>query len=40
MTRIAFIGLGAMGARMAHRLVDAGHEVTVYTPHCGAGGAA
>ena len=30
MTRIAFIGLGAMGARMARRLVDAGHELIVY----------
>ncbi len=30
MTRIAVIGLGAMGARMARRLLDAGHELTVY----------
>lgn len=30
MTRVAFIGLGAMGSRMARRLVDAGHEVAVW----------
>ncbi|TMR97429.1 NAD(P)-binding domain-containing protein [Nonomuraea basaltis] len=30
MTALAWIGLGAMGARMARRLVDAGHEVTVW----------
>ena len=30
MTRIAFIGLGAMGSRMARRLVDAGHELVVW----------
>lgn len=30
MTRIAFIGLGNMGAPMAHNLVKAGHELTVY----------
>ena len=30
MTRIAFIGLGAMGSRMACRLVDAGHELAVW----------
>lgn len=30
MTRIAFLGLGAMGSRMAHRLVDAGLDVTVW----------
>lgn len=28
--RIAFLGMGAMGSRMAHRLVDAGHGVTVW----------
>lgn len=28
--RIAFLGLGNMGAGMAGRLLDAGHEVTVY----------
>ena len=30
MTRIAVLGLGAMGARMARRLIDAGHDVAVY----------
>ena len=30
MTRIAFLGLGAMGRRIATRLVDGGHEVTVW----------
>lgn len=30
MTKIAFLGLGAMGRRMAARLVAAGHEVTVW----------
>lgn len=30
MARIAFLGLGAMGSRMAARLVQAGHEVTVW----------
>lgn len=30
MTRIAFLGLGAMGARMATKLLEAGHTVTVY----------
>ncbi|WP_440997792.1 3-hydroxyisobutyrate dehydrogenase [Arhodomonas sp. SL1] len=30
MTRIAFIGLGNMGAPMATNLVQAGHEVTVF----------
>lgn len=30
MARIAFLGLGAMGARMAARLIGAGHEVTVW----------
>lgn len=29
-TRIAFLGLGAMGSRMATRLVQAGHTVTVW----------
>ncbi|MCA9591311.1 MAG: NAD(P)-dependent oxidoreductase, partial [Myxococcales bacterium] len=31
MVRIAFLGLGAMGRRMARRLVDAGHDVVVWT---------
>jgi 3-hydroxyisobutyrate dehydrogenase len=30
MTRITFLGLGAMGQRMAARLLDAGHTVTVW----------
>jgi 3-hydroxyisobutyrate dehydrogenase-like beta-hydroxyacid dehydrogenase len=30
MTSIAFIGVGAMGGRMAARLLDAGHDLTVY----------
>ncbi|MEM8962474.1 MAG: NAD(P)-dependent oxidoreductase [Acidobacteriota bacterium] len=30
MTTIAFLGLGAMGSRMAANLVSAGHEVTVW----------
>lgn len=30
MTKLAFLGLGAMGAPMAARLIDAGHEVTVW----------
>jgi 3-hydroxyisobutyrate dehydrogenase-like beta-hydroxyacid dehydrogenase len=28
--RVGFVGLGAMGARMARRLVNAGHRVSVY----------
>lgn len=30
MSRIAFLGLGRMGAPMARRLVDAGHDVVVW----------
>ncbi|MBX9859573.1 MAG: NAD(P)-dependent oxidoreductase [Sphingomonas sp.] len=30
MTKIAFLGLGAMGSRMARRLLDAGHELTIW----------
>ncbi|MEM7722106.1 MAG: NAD(P)-dependent oxidoreductase [Pseudomonadota bacterium] len=30
MTKIAFLGLGAMGTRMATRLTQAGHDVTVW----------
>ncbi|MEL7449483.1 MAG: NAD(P)-dependent oxidoreductase [Pseudomonadota bacterium] len=30
MKKIAFLGLGAMGSRMAARLIDAGHDVTVW----------
>jgi len=33
--RIAFLGLGAMGSRMATRLVEAGHEVTVWSRSLG-----
>src|SRR5690349_10218466 len=29
-TKVAWIGLGAMGARMARRLMDAGYHVTVW----------
>ena len=28
--RVAFLGLGSMGAGMAARLITAGHELTVY----------
>jgi 3-hydroxyisobutyrate dehydrogenase-like beta-hydroxyacid dehydrogenase len=30
MTRVAFLGVGAMGGRMARRLLDVGHELTVW----------
>lgn len=30
MTRIAVLGLGAMGSRMATRLIDAGHQLSVW----------
>ncbi len=30
MTRVAFLGLGAMGAPMAGRVLDAGHDLTVW----------
>lgn len=30
MACVAFLGLGAMGSRMVARLIDAGHEVTVW----------
>ncbi|MCA9671742.1 MAG: NAD(P)-dependent oxidoreductase [Myxococcales bacterium] len=30
MAKVALLGLGAMGARMARRLLDADHELTVY----------
>jgi 3-hydroxyisobutyrate dehydrogenase-like beta-hydroxyacid dehydrogenase len=36
MTRVAFLGLGAMGRRMARRLLDAGHPVTVWNRSPGA----
>ena len=29
--RLAFLGLGAMGSRMAHRLLRAGHHLTVFS---------
>ena len=30
MTQIAFLGLGAMGIRMAQHLIGAGHSLTVW----------
>lgn len=39
MTRIALLGLGAMGRRMARRLLDAGHELTVWNRSAGPGDA-
>src|SRR5664279_5098387 len=30
MSKIAFLGLGMMGSRMASRLLEAGHELTVW----------
>jgi len=30
MSKIAFLGLGMMGSQMARRLIDAGHDVTVW----------
>ena len=30
MARVAVIGLGAMGSRIARRFLDAGHELTVW----------
>src|ERR1700735_5561852 len=30
MSKIAFLGLGAMGSRMVPHLIDAGHAVTVW----------
>ncbi|MBF8270817.1 MAG: NAD(P)-dependent oxidoreductase [Gammaproteobacteria bacterium] len=30
MAKIAFLGTGIMGVEMAHKLIDAGHELTVY----------
>ena len=29
-SQIGFVGLGGMGGRMAHRLIDAGFQLTVY----------
>ncbi|WP_211282901.1 NAD(P)-binding domain-containing protein [Pantoea rwandensis] len=31
--KIAFIGVGRMGSRMASRLLEAGHELNVYDPY-------
>lgn len=39
MTKIAFLGLGAMGARMAANLIDDGHAVTVWNRSEGAASA-
>jgi 3-hydroxyisobutyrate dehydrogenase-like beta-hydroxyacid dehydrogenase len=36
MTTLAFLGCGAMGAPIAERLIDAGHQVRVFDPHAGA----
>ena len=30
MARVAVVGLGGMGSRIARRLLDAGHELTVW----------
>ena len=30
MSKVAFLGLGAMGSRMATNLIKAGHELTVW----------
>lgn len=30
--KIAFVGVGRMGSRMASRLIEAGHELSVYDP--------
>ncbi len=32
MTRIGFVGLGAMGSRLARRLLEARHPVVGYKP--------
>ncbi|RPD95940.1 NAD(P)-dependent oxidoreductase [Candidatus Pantoea deserta] len=31
--KIAFIGVGRMGSRMAYRLLEAGHELSIYDPY-------
>src|ERR1700712_3640752 len=36
--RIAFLGLGRMGSAMAHHLLDAGHELTVWNRTSGKAG--
>ena len=33
MAAVGFVGLGAMGSRIARRLLDAGHELTVWNRH-------
>ncbi|MDQ3881427.1 MAG: NAD(P)-binding domain-containing protein, partial [Chloroflexota bacterium] len=35
MTAIGFVGLGTMGALIARRLVDAGHDLTVWNRTAG-----
>jgi 3-hydroxyisobutyrate dehydrogenase-like beta-hydroxyacid dehydrogenase len=39
MSECGFIGLGRMGGAMARRLLDAGHQVTVYDPNAAASAA-
>src|SRR5665213_2005554 len=39
MSECGFIGLGRMGGAMARRLLDAGHQVTVYDPSAAAAAA-
>lgn len=39
MTRVAFLGLGAMGSRMAAKLIEVGHDVTVWNRTPDRGGA-
>jgi 3-hydroxyisobutyrate dehydrogenase-like beta-hydroxyacid dehydrogenase len=33
MGNVGFVGVGKMGSRMAHRLIDAGHQLTVWNRH-------
>jgi 3-hydroxyisobutyrate dehydrogenase-like beta-hydroxyacid dehydrogenase len=35
MTRVAVLGLGAMGSRVARRLLDAGHDLAVWNRTAG-----
>lgn len=39
MSKITFLGLGAMGSRMARRLLDAGHDLTIWNRSPSAAGA-